>query len=229
MRIKPRGKSRQIIFTSTHTRSLSPLYFLVKCRSSQGCSKQVLCPRVVWRLLRTTWGPWTQVLVVEAASCSRGMLWLCRAGDLTISQLSQGLSSYEELLTWLGCLWGHILLVGFPCCSQRFTSAWKSPHAVGGMLFTLLLVINHVRASQFLLEVWIFSFPCWLSVLWWEGSACACFGLSWLCFFSRSSNVTVSWQLLFSVLFELVQAWIVAEQCVTLTLSRRNKLGDHND
>lgn len=174
IRTKPWEKSRQVIFTTLHTLSLSPLHFPVKCWSSQGCSKQVLCPSVVWRLLRTTSSPWTQVLVVEAPSCSRGMLGLCRAGDLTISQLSQGLFSYElTWLTWLWCLGGQILLVGFPCCCQRISSACKSPHAVGGTLFMLVLVINHIRASQFLLEVWIFSFQYWLFVLWCEGSVCA--------------------------------------------------------
>lgn len=62
-------------------------------------------------------------------------------------------------------------------------------------------------------------------------SLCTCvlFFCSWICFFSScSSNVTGSWQLLFWMLFEIIRAWTVAELCVSLTLSRGNKLSDHN-
>lgn len=43
-----------------------------------------------------------------------------------------------------------------------------------------------------------------------------------------SSNVTVSWQLLWLLLFETPQACTVAELSVSLTLSRGSQCSDHN-
>jgi len=40
--------------------------------------------------------------------------------------------------------------------------------------------------------------------------------------------VTVSWQLLLLVLFEIIQAWVVAELCASLPRSRGHKWSDHN-
>lgn len=135
------------------------------------------------------------------------------------------------LVTWLwphscprSCHSNHWHVSGV-CTAQPgcfASSAWivqagKDPPRVWAGEYHIVTGENFARTSQWFLEFWIYSFPCCLSALPQPGHVCVLF--FFLCLSSCSSNVSVSWQLLFLVLFEIIQD----SRRVSLTLSRGNK------
>lgn len=135
------------------------------------------------------------------------------------------------LVTWLwphscprSCHSNHWHVSGV-CTAQPGcfpSSAWivqagKDPLWVWAGEYHAVTGENFARTSQWFLEFWIYSFPCFFSALPQTGHVCGLF--FFLCLSSCSSNVSVSWQLLFLVLFEIIQD----SRRVSLTRSRGNK------
>lgn len=151
----------------------------------------------------------------------------CCSAVLLTSRLAPVLPDCEQLLTCAGVPVASSHLLTFPAPLWMLPVLEEIPcrtvTRVEMGVFRLVLVISLPKAFLFSLEFWILSFPYSLPVRAQALCVHLCFMLLlWIYFLSGNNIVTVSWQFLFSVLYEITWALIVAE-LLFLMLSEGNK------